>query len=89
MFVCASMQIVKQKDYGNSSKKSLVWHKTLLCVVFVFCKSRLNILVNSVFITSGYWEYFSDAEKVLYLFYVRVVHYAGFCTFVLFIQFFE
>lgn len=30
---------------------------------FVFCKWRLKILLSSVFITSGYWEYFSDAEK--------------------------
>lgn len=90
MFVRASMESVKQKIKENySKKKSSVWHNNLLCVVFVFCKWRLKILVNSVFITSGYWEYFSDAEKVLYLFYVRVVHYAGICTFVPFIQFYD
>lgn len=91
MFVCASMQLVKQKIKENSSKKKkkVQYDTNLLCVVLVFCKWRLNILVNSVFITSGYWEYFSDAEKVLYLFYVRVVHYAGICTFVPFAQFFE
>lgn len=90
MFVCASMESVEQKIKENI-KKSLKWHKNLLCVVFVFCKWRLKILVNSVFINSGYWEYFSDAEKVLYFFYVRVdyVHYAGISTFVPFIQFYE
>lgn len=89
MFVRASMEFVEQKIKENNSKKTSIWHKNLLCVVFVFCKWRLKILVNSVFVTSGYWEYFSDAEKVLYLFYVRVVHYAGICTYVPFIQFHE
>lgn len=37
----------------------------------------------------GYWDYFGDAEKVLYVFSVRFVHYAGFCTFVPVIQFYE
>lgn len=60
------------------------WH---LCVVFVFCKWGLKF--NSVFIISGYWEYFSDAEKVLYLFHVRVVLYAGICTSVPLKQFYK
>lgn len=89
MFVCASLEFVEQKIKENDSKKKVQYDTDLLCVVFVFCKWTLKILVNSVFITSGYWEYFSDAEKVLYLFYVRVVHYAGICTAVPFIQFYE
>lgn len=78
----------RSRKTNPKNKKSSIWHKNLLRVVFVFCKWRPKILVNSVFITSGYWEYFSDAEKVLYLFYVRVVHFAGIGTSVLFIQFY-
>lgn len=51
-----------KKIKENKDKKN-EYDTNLLRVVFVFCKWRLNILVNSVFITSGYWEYFSDAEK--------------------------
>lgn len=62
---------ISKKTAKKNKKQKL--SMTNLCVVFVFCIWGLKILVNSVFITSGYWEYFSDAEKVLYLFYVRGV----------------
>lgn len=78
--------------WNKRSRKTIPkkYDRKIYCVVvFVFCKWRLEILVNSPFITSGYWEYFSDAKKVLYLFYVRVVQYTGICTSVPFAQLYE
>ena len=69
----------------NKLKKTYQYDTKILYVVFVFCKWTKKRSWVICLLYSGYSEYFSDADKMLYLFYVRVVEYAGFCTCVLFI----
>lgn len=83
------LEFVQQKDQGKQFQKKFNMTQIYCVLSLCFVNEDWKILVNSVFITSGYWEYFSDAEKVLYLFYVRVVHHAGICTCVPLIQFYE